>query len=199
MLQRACPTAKNVVLSTSRLCLHNKVSSAFAARLVPSSHDQLLRLYVKLGVQAPFQACHVQQPSHRCLHTQFRSAQGQWQQRCKHAGIKGLALVSATGLAVHCMAADQQVITEKVVTSSFKLNMLSGRPFAQAALSFTQILSSMQATGVTFPEVTKFWQGDSYRCMGAGVRTKKVAFVGVKVMTLCLHLKKMYLRFYIHN
>ena len=40
----------------------------------------------------------------------------------------------------------------------------------------------MQATGVTFPAVTKFWQGESYRCMGAGVRTKKVAFVGVKVM-----------------
>lgn len=51
----------------------------------------------------------------------------------------------------------------------------------------------MQATGVTFPEVTKFWQGDSYRCMGAGVRTKKVAFVGVKVLTFCLHLVKMYL------
>ena len=34
---------------------------------------------------------------------------------------------------------------------------------------------------MTFPEVTKFWQGQQYRCMGAGVRTKKVAFVGVKV------------------
>lgn len=39
----------------------------------------------------------------------------------------------------------------------------------------------MQATGVTFPQVTKFWQGELYRCMGAGVRTKKVAFIGVKV------------------
>lgn len=51
----------------------------------------------------------------------------------------------------------------------------------------------MQATGVTFPEVTKFWQGDTYRCMGAGVRTKKVAFVGVKVVPFGVHLGKMYL------
>ena len=41
----------------------------------------------------------------------------------------------------------------------------------------------LQATGVTFPQVTKFWQGEAYRCMGAGVRTKKVAFVNVKVST----------------
>ena len=54
------------------------------------------------------------QPTHRCLHTQSGSAHGPWQHRCKHAGVKGLALVSGAGLAVHCMAADSQNITEKV-------------------------------------------------------------------------------------
>ena len=43
---------------------------------------------------------------------------------------------------------------------------------------------AVQATGVAFPQVTKFWQGETYRCVGAGVRTKKVAFVGVKVRPL---------------
>lgn len=46
-----------------------------------------------------------------------------------------------------------------------------------------------KATGVTFPEVTKFWQGDTYRCMGAGVRTKKVAFVGVKVYAVAMYVE----------
>jgi hypothetical protein len=53
----------------------------------------------------------------------------------------------------------------------------------------------LQATGVTFPQVTKFWQGEPYRCMGAGVRTKKVAFVGVKVSipaTTCHHHSTIY-------
>lgn len=46
-------------------------------------------------------------------------------------------------------------------------------------------LLHVQATGVAFPQVTQFWQGEKYRCMGAGVRTKKVAFVGVKVNMQC--------------
>lgn len=49
----------------------------------------------------------------------------------------------------------------------------------------SQIITE-KATGVTFPQVTKFWHGESYRCMGAGVRTKKVAFVGVKVYAVAL-------------
>ncbi|DBB11970.1 TPA: hypothetical protein ACH3X3_006096 [Trebouxia sp. C0006] len=43
-----------------------------------------------------------------------------------------------------------------------------------------------KATGVNFPQVTKFWQGEAYRCMGAGVRTKKVAFVSVKIYAVAL-------------
>ena len=40
----------------------------------------------------------------------------------------------------------------------------------------------MQATGVHFPLVARFWEGDTpYRCMGAGVRSKKFGFIGVKV------------------
>lgn len=38
----------------------------------------------------------------------------------------------------------------------------------------------LQSTGVEFPEVTPVWQGDKFRCLGAGNRKKKIAFVGVK-------------------
>lgn len=40
---------------------------------------------------------------------------------------------------------------------------------------------SPQATGVEFPSVTHFWEGEAFRSLGAGVRQKKIAFVGVKV------------------
>ena len=39
----------------------------------------------------------------------------------------------------------------------------------------------LQSTGVEFPEVTAFWDGDKMRSVGAGVRAKKFAFVPVKV------------------
>jgi hypothetical protein len=36
---------------------------------------------------------------------------------------------------------------------------------------------------VEFPEVTSLWQGERLRCVGAGVRAKKFAFVPVKVQS----------------
>ena len=42
----------------------------------------------------------------------------------------------------------------------------------------------LQSTGVEFPEVTTFWDGDKMRSVGAGVRAKKFAFVPVKVIIL---------------
>lgn len=39
----------------------------------------------------------------------------------------------------------------------------------------------LQATGVEFPAVTHFWEGEAFRSLGAAVRQKKIAFVGVKV------------------
>ena len=39
----------------------------------------------------------------------------------------------------------------------------------------------VQATGVEFPDVSDFWQGESFRSLGAGLRSKKFAFVPVKV------------------
>ena len=42
----------------------------------------------------------------------------------------------------------------------------------------------LQSTGVEFPEVTTFWDGDKMRSVGAGVRAKKFAFVPVKVSLL---------------
>ena len=43
-------------------------------------------------------------------------------------------------------------------------------------------LGPPQAAGVDFPEVALFWEGEKCRCLGAGVRVKRVAFVGVKVV-----------------
>ena len=37
------------------------------------------------------------------------------------------------------------------------------------------------ATGVEFPLVKTFWEGEAQRNVGAGVRQKKIAFLGVKV------------------
>ena len=37
------------------------------------------------------------------------------------------------------------------------------------------------STGVEFPLVRTFWVGEAQRNVGAGVRQKKIAFVGVKV------------------
>ena len=43
-------------------------------------------------------------------------------------------------------------------------------------------LGRVQATGAQFPLVARFWEGDTaFRCMGAGVRSKKFGFIGVKV------------------
>ena len=42
----------------------------------------------------------------------------------------------------------------------------------------------LQSTGVEFPEVTIAWQGEKFRCLGAGNRKKKIAFVGVKASLL---------------
>ena len=44
-----------------------------------------------------------------------------------------------------------------------------------------------QATGVTVPEVATLWAGGPSRCLGGGVRTKKIAFVGVKVYAVFLY------------
>lgn len=37
------------------------------------------------------------------------------------------------------------------------------------------------ATGVEFPLVRTFWEGEAQRNVGASVRQKKIAFLGVKV------------------
>ena len=40
------------------------------------------------------------------------------------------------------------------------------------------------ATGVEFPLVRTFWEGEAQRNVGASVRQKKIAFLGVKVSLL---------------
>ena len=42
---------------------------------------------------------------------------------------------------------------------------------------------AQQATGTDFDTVQRFWVGEAFRCLGAAVRSKKVAFLGVKVRT----------------
>ena len=183
MLQRACPTAKNLVLSGSRQCMHNRVRAELM-------HDCCFRVVIavraehnqKLQVSSRKWQTHAQQAQQRHLPTQFGSKSGWWQQSCRHAAAS-LAVVSGAGLVVQCMAADSQTITEKVEHHAIQCVHASTTSVC-AVLSSNTVLTViwlMQATGVTFPLVNKFWQGESYRCMGAGVRTKKVAFVNVKV------------------
>ena len=45
------------------------------------------------------------------------------------------------------------------------------------------------ATGVEFPLVQKVWGSEEMRCMGAGCRTKKIAFIGVKVYAVALYVE----------
>ena len=63
---------------------------------------------------------------------------------------------------------------------------LSSQP---PAVFLKRILSTrsvpLQATGAQFPLVARFWEGDTaFRCIGAGVRSKKIGFIGVKVRHL---------------
>ena len=71
-------------------------------------------LPVQAAVRRPYQL--PQQP-HRSLHTQLRSARPWWsasRSTCMHLGLATLTVASGTGLAVRCMAATGQTITEKV-------------------------------------------------------------------------------------
>ncbi len=69
--------------------------------------------------------------------------------------------------------------TSLVFTLSFQLLSWTGT----SALGLCRV----QATGVQFPLVARFWEGDTpFRCMGAGVRSKKFGFIGVKVRLLVI-------------
>lgn len=92
------------------------------------------------------------------MHTQFDSSNRWWQQS-KNA-CKHLGLTT--------------------------LAVAAGTGLAVQCMASDSQTIKEKATGVTFPQVTKFWQGEAYRCMGAGVRTKKVAFVNVKVYAVAL-------------
>lgn len=46
-----------------------------------------------------------------------------------------------------------------------------------------------EKTGVEFPLAQKFWEGDVFRCLGAGTRIKKVFVVDVKVYTVSLYVE----------
>lgn len=45
------------------------------------------------------------------------------------------------------------------------------------------------STGVEFPLVRTFWEGEAQRSMGASVRQKKIAFLGVKVYAVALYVE----------
>lgn len=66
------------------------------------------------------------------------------------------------------------------------LTVASGTGLTVRCMAASGQTITEKATGVTFPEVTKFWHGEPFRCMGAGVRTKKVAFINVKVYAVAL-------------
>ena len=56
-----------------------------------------------------------------------------------------------------------------------------GRPGKPAVVSAAGLAVKEPSTGVEFPLVRTFWVGEAQRNIGAGVRQKKFAFVGVKV------------------
>jgi len=60
------------------------------------------------------------------------------------------------------------------------------RPLCRSGLHDAPVIgtNAAQATGVEFPEVVDLWPGEKFRCLGAGNRQKKIAFVGVKVSSL---------------
>lgn len=69
------------------------------------------------------------------------------------------------------------------------LALATGSGFIVHCMASDSQLVTEKATGVTFPQVTQFWHGEKYRCMGAGVRSKKVAFVGVKVYAVAMYVE----------
>ncbi|KAL4442719.1 hypothetical protein ABPG77_006713 [Micractinium sp. CCAP 211/92] len=65
----------------------------------------------------------------------------------------------------------------------------AARPRRGAAAPATQAVLTYKeaASGVEFPLVQKLWLGDEMRCVGGGCRSKKVAFIGVKVYAVVLY------------
>lgn len=45
------------------------------------------------------------------------------------------------------------------------------------------------ATGIEFPLVNEFWAGETYRSVGAGARSKKIAFINVKVYAVTVYVE----------
>jgi len=128
MLHRACPTARNIVVSSSRQCLHRSVSLdgggalGFAVALLSMICSTAIFLQALVDCTS-----HLKQSSRRCMHTQFGSSSRWWQQSknaCKHLGLTSLAVATSTGLAVQCMASDSQTITEKVYSMYAPASML---------------------------------------------------------------------------
>ncbi|MEW5299486.1 MAG: hypothetical protein WDW36_002500 [Sanguina aurantia] len=44
-------------------------------------------------------------------------------------------------------------------------------------------------SGVEFPLAQKFWEGETFRCLGAGTRSKKILFLNVKVYSAALYVE----------
>ncbi|KAL4515633.1 hypothetical protein Ndes2437B_g07062 [Nannochloris sp. 'desiccata'] len=72
-------------------------------------------------------------------------------------------------------------------SSSFQSTLTSLRSRQSVAVTPRALLKIKEnATGVEYPLVQKYWLGEEFRAMGAGVRTKKIAFLGVKVYAVAL-------------
>lgn len=60
----------------------------------------------------------------------------------------------------------------------------------RAAMRVAAVLTVTEgATGVEFPLVTRLWQGEELRCVGAGARVKKIVLIGVKVYAVALYVE----------
>ncbi|PRW61098.1 chalcone isomerase [Chlorella sorokiniana] len=65
------------------------------------------------------------------------------------------------------------------------------RPMQRAVpLAATASLTYREAaSGIEFPLVQRLWLGEEMRCVGAGCRSKKIAFIGVKVYAVALYVE----------
>lgn len=65
----------------------------------------------------------------------------------------------------------------------------AGAQRRRSATTRAMLTYKESVSGVEFPMVQKLWLGDEMRCVGGGCRSKKIAFIGVKVYSVMLYVE----------
>ncbi|KAI7838838.1 hypothetical protein COHA_007452 [Chlorella ohadii] len=75
-------------------------------------------------------------------------------------------------------------------TAALAASRARGSVRRAARLAATASLTYKEAaSGIEFPLVQRLWLGEEMRCVGAGCRSKKIAFIGVKVYAAALYVE----------